>query len=173
MSLNEIEEKVRELIGPPGSTTETPFIELTGGEPLAHPNARELLQHFLAQGYEVALETAGSHDLSTIPREVIKIVDRKTPGSNEEPRWLETNLDFMVDHQDELKFVLTDHKDYLWAKHWCETRSIWNRFTILFSPVWDPSRPSWLAEAIIHDQIPVRYQTQLHKVLWGSDLRGV
>ena len=81
-------------------------MELTGGEPLAHPEAPALLAALQGLGYEVALETAGSHDLSVVPPGVVKIVDRKTPGSGEVDRWLESNLAHMVSGQDELKFVL-------------------------------------------------------------------
>jgi 7-carboxy-7-deazaguanine synthase len=94
--------EVRRRLGPPRNGPNAPFVELTGGEPLAHPQAPELLRTLLGLGYEVALETAGSHDLAPVPRDVIKIVDRKTPGSGEVDRWLEANLDHMVPGQDEL-----------------------------------------------------------------------
>jgi 7-carboxy-7-deazaguanine synthase len=123
--------------------------------------------------YEVAIETAGSHDLSVVPREVIKIVDRKTPGSGEVDQWLETNLNYLVPGRDELKFVLVNESDYDWAKAWCLDRKILDRQIILFSPAWGSLDPQWLAEKIIQDKLPVRFQTQLHKVIWGSDRTGV
>jgi 7-carboxy-7-deazaguanine synthase len=148
-------------------------VELTGGEPLAHLLAPELLRALLDLGYEVALEIAGSHDLALVPRDVIKIVDRKTPGSGEGHRWLESNLDHMVPGQDELKFVLCDEAHYAWAKAWCAERSVWDHLEVLFSPVWGSLDPAWLAAQVVADGLPVRVQVQLHKVLWGAEKRGV
>jgi 7-carboxy-7-deazaguanine synthase len=173
MELEQVLDETRRRLGPPRKGPDAPFVELTGGEPLAHPDAPALLRALLDLGYEVALETAGSHDLSTVPREVVKIVDRKTPGSAMGDRWLETNLDHLVPGQDELKFVLTDEADYAWAKAWCEERKVWDRVTVLFSPVWGKLDAAWLAEKIVEDGLPVRFQLQLHKLVWGSEKTGV
>lgn len=173
MELEQILLEVTRRLGPPRKGPDAPFVELTGGEPLAHPDAPALLRALLELGYEVALETAGSHDLAPVPKEVIKIVDRKTPGSAMESRWLESNLDHMVPGQDELKFVLCDQADYAWAKAWCEERSLWDRVTVLFSPVWGKLDAAWLAEQIVADRLPVRFQLQLHKIVWGSEKTGV
>lgn len=171
--LDDLLDEVSRRLGPPRTGPNAPFVELTGGEPLAHPQAPELLRALLGLGYEVALETAGSHDLAPVPREVIKIVDRKTPGSGMADRWLETNLGHMVPGQDELKFVLCDQGDYVWAKAWCAERAIWDRLEVLFSPVWGSLDPAWLAEQVVADGLPVRVQVQLHKVLWGAGRTGV
>ena len=171
--LEELQAEVCARLGPPRKGPNAPFVELTGGEPLAHPQAPELLRALLDLGYEVALETAGSHDLAPVPREVIKIVDRKTPGSGEGHRWLEANLDHMVPGQDELKFVLCDQADYAWARDWCEKRNLWDHLEVLFSPVWGGLEPAWLAERVVADGLPVRVQVQLHKVLWGAERKGV
>ncbi|HJW73488.1 MAG TPA: radical SAM protein [Geothrix sp.] len=165
--------EISHRLGPPRHGPCAPFVELTGGEPLAHPQAPLLLQAILDLGYEVALETAGSHNLASVPRQVIKIVDRKTPGSGEEARWLESNLAHMVPGQDELKFVLCHEADYHWAKAWCAERAVWERLEVLFSPVWGSLDPAWLAERVVRDQLPVRVQVQLHKVIWGADRTGV
>jgi 7-carboxy-7-deazaguanine synthase len=165
--------EVRQRLGPPCHSPNAPFVELTGGEPLAHPQAPELLRALVDLGYEVALETAGSHDLAPVPQEVIKIVDRKTPGSGEVHRWHESNLEYMVPGQDELKFVLCDRADYLWAKAWCAERSVWNQLEVLFSPVWGGLDPAWLAAQVVADGLPVRVQVQLHKVIWGAEKKGV
>ena len=173
MELEAILAAARERLGPPMAGPNAPFVELTGGEPLAHPGAPALLGALEGLGYQVALETAGSHDLAPVPRSVVKIVDRKTPGSGEEGRWLESNLDFMVSGQDELKFVLCGPDDYQWAKAWCRARDVLGRLDVLFSPVWGQLDAAWLAEQIVRDNLPVRFQLQLHKLLWGPDRRGV
>jgi 7-carboxy-7-deazaguanine synthase len=160
-------------LGPPRRGPNAPFVELTGGEPLAHPGSPALLQALLDLGYEVALETAGSHDVGAVDPRVVKIVDRKTPGSGEEGRWLESNLDHLVSGQDELKFVLCGEEDYHWASAWCRERDVLGRLDVLFSPAWGRLDPTWLAERIVADQLPVRFQLQLHKLLWGPDRRGV
>ena len=173
MELEAILEETKSRLGPPRTGPNAPFVELTGGEPLANPNAPALLRALLDLGYEVAVETAGSHDLAPVPKEVVKIVDRKTPGSGEVERWLESNLGHMTPGQDELKFVLMDEVDYEWAKAWCAERKVWDRFTVLFSPVWGKLDAAWLAEKIVADSIPVHFQMQLHKVVWGPEKTGV
>ena len=173
METEAILEQVRERLGPPAGGPEAPFVEVTGGEPMAIPGTPELLRALLSLGYEVALETAGSHDLSAVPREVVKLVDRKTPGSGEGHRWLEQNLALMVPGQDELKLVLAVESDYAWARDWCAERKVWDRFTVLFSPAWGAVDPAWLAERVLADRLPVRMQVQLHKLLWGPDRKGV
>jgi 7-carboxy-7-deazaguanine synthase len=173
MELEAILEQVRGRLGPPMAGPCAPFVELTGGEPLAHPDAPALLAALQGLGHEVALETAGSHDVSVVPRGVVKIVDRKTPGSGEEGRWLESNLEHMVPGRDELKFVLCGPEDYAWARAWCAARDVWGRLEVLFSPVWGALDPAWLAEQVVRDRLPVRFQLQLHKLVWGADRRGV
>ena len=165
--------EVQARLGPAGQGPNAPFVELTGGEPLAHPGAPALLEALLGLGYEVALETAGGHDLAQVDPRVVKIVDRKTPGSGEANSWLATNLDHMVPGQDELKFVLCSPEDYAWARAWCEETGVLDRFEVLFSPVWGSLDPAWLAEQIVADGLAVRFQMQLHKIVWGADQRGV
>jgi 7-carboxy-7-deazaguanine synthase len=172
-SLDEILKETRKRIGPVGQGPNRPFVELTGGEPLAHPNAPVLLQALVDLGYEVALETAGSHDISRVPQEVVKIVDRKTPGSGEGHRWLDSNLQHLVPGQDELKFVLCSEEDYDWAKTWCLAHGVLDHLDVLFSPVWGRLDAAWLAERIVADRLPVRFQLQLHKLVWGAEKRGV
>lgn len=173
MTQGEILEEVTRLIGPPTSGPNAPFVELTGGEPLAQAGSPVLMQALLDLGYEVALETAGSHDLSLVPAAVVKIADRKTPGSGMSHRWLESNLEHLVSGQDELKFVLCGEEDYTWAKAWCLERGILDRLDVLFSPVWGRLEPRWLAERIVADALPVRFQLQLHKFVWPPEQRGV
>lgn len=173
MLLAEILGEVERQIGKALAGPNAPFVEVTGGEPLEQPGTPRLLQALLDRGYEVALETAGSHDLSLVPRAVIKIVDRKTPGSGMADRWLESNLEHMVSGQDELKLVLRDPEDYAWARDWCLQRDVLKKFDVLFSPVWGSMDRRWLAEKIIQDRLPVRFQLQLHKLVWDPEQRGV
>lgn len=173
MELEAILDRVRDLAGPPAKGPNATFVELTGGEPLAHPDAPALLSALLDLGYPVALETAGSHDVGRVDPRVVKIVDRKTPGSGEAARWLDTNLEHMVPGQDELKLVLTSEADYAWARDWCREKGVADRFDVLFSPAWGRLDLAWLAERIVADGLPVRFQIQLHKVVWGADRTGV
>lgn len=173
MEMDAILAEVEARLGPPGRGPEAPFVEVTGGEPMAIPGTPELLKALLEKGYEVALETAGSHDLTGVPPEVVKLVDRKTPGSGEGHRWREQNLDLMVPGQDELKLVLACESDYAWGRDWCAERRVWDRFTVLFSPAWGAVDPAWLAERVLADRLPVRVQVQLHKLLWGPERKGV
>jgi 7-carboxy-7-deazaguanine synthase len=172
-TLEELLAQVADTLGPPRRGPNAPFVELTGGEPLAHAEAPALLAALLDLGYEVALETAGSHSLAAIDPRVVKIVDRKTPGSGEVERWLPANLEHMVAGRDELKFVLCDEDDYRWAKAWCEAAGVLDRLDVLFSPVWGQLDPTWLAEQIVRDHLPVRFQLQLHKLIWAPERRGV
>jgi 7-carboxy-7-deazaguanine synthase len=173
METGAILDRVRGLMGPSRPGPMAPFVELTGGEPLAHREAPALLEALQGLGVEVALETAGSHDLAPVPRGVVKIVDRKTPGSGEAGSWLPSNLDHMVPGRDELKFVLTGREDYAWARDWCRTHGVLDRLEVLFSPAWGRLDPAWLAEAILADNLPVRFQLQMHKLVWGPDRTGV
>lgn len=150
-----------------------PFVELTGGEPLEQAHTPRLLQMLLDEAFEVAIETAGSHDIRSVPPSVIKILDRKTPDSGMVKHWLDSNLDYMIPGQDELKFVLGSEADYHWAKSWCEARELFEKHFILFSPVSGQIDPRWLAEQIIQDRLKVRMQVQLHKILWDPEARGV
>ena len=173
MEINEIVDRIVSIIDLPRLGPNAPFVELTGGEPLAQSDAIPLLTALVNLGYEVALETAGSHDISLVPHSVVKIVDRKTPDSGAVQHWLESNLEFIIQGQDELKFVLCSCNDYFWSKHWCETRCVFDRLNIIFSPAWGRLDAAWLAERILQDAVPVRFQLQLHKLVWGPDKCGV
>ncbi|NIA08631.1 MAG: radical SAM protein [Nitrospiraceae bacterium] len=147
------------------------LVEVTGGEPLLQSTTPILLKALLDEGAKVLLETNGSLSLSNVPREVIKIVDRKTPGSGMGKFWCEENLRWL-NQGDQLKFVITDQKDYEWARKEVLRLCLWRYTEVLFSPIWKNLAPSDLAGWIIADRLPVRFQVQLHKVLWG-DKRGI
>lgn len=173
ISVDNIVEHVCSQIGLPKSGPNVPFVEVTGGEPLIQHETSFLLNKLLEVGYEVAIETAGSHDIQIIPRNVIKIVDRKTPGSGEDKNWLDSNLKFMVPDQDELKFVLCNMNDYFWAKDWCIQRNLFSYLNIIFSSAWSQLSISELANQIVYDRLPVKLQLQLHKFIWSDAQRGV
>jgi 7-carboxy-7-deazaguanine synthase len=173
MEIEEIIARAVSIIGSPRLGPNAPFVEVTGGEPLAQSDTISLLTALVKMGYEVALETAGSHDIKLVPCNIIKIVDRKTPDSGAVKYWLDSNLEFLIPDQDELKFVLCSRDDYFWAKDWCEANGIFNRLNIIFSPVSGSSDIVWFADKIVKDLVPVRFQLQLHKLIWGPDKRGV
>jgi 7-carboxy-7-deazaguanine synthase len=143
---------------------------VTGGEPLAQPACRELLTALLDAGYRVSLETSGALSIAGLDPRVRCVMDLKAPGSGEVDKNLWDNLDHLRAH-DEVKFVLADRADYEWAKDILERHALARRATVLFSPVAESLPPSTLAEWIVADRLPVRFQLQLHKILWG-DARG-
>jgi len=149
-----------------------PLVLVTGGEPLAQKSCIELLQKLLAMGVMVQLETSGALDIRSVPVAVRKVVDIKTPASGEEKRNRWENLPYLHDH-DEIKFVLKDRADYLWAKRVIHERLADMRATILLSPCWGELNPEDLCAWILDDKLPVRMQLQMHKVIWGADKTGV
>jgi 7-carboxy-7-deazaguanine synthase len=149
------------------------LVEITGGEPLLQPAVYPLMQRLLEGGREVMLETSGSIDVRLVPAAVRKIVDLKTPSSGEADRNDWRVLESMGP-RDELKLVIGDRADYDWAKRVLVERRIADRtFGVLFSPVFGRLPAVQLAEWIIADRLPVRFQLQLHKHIWTPDARGV
>ncbi len=149
----------------------TRHVCVTGGEPLAQKGCATLLHRLCDAGFEVSLETSGALDISVVDARVSRIVDIKTPGSGECARNRLQNLPLLTEH-DQLKFVLTDRADYEWARDMLKRHDLPQRCEVLFSPAHDRVRPSELAEWILADRLPVRFQIQLHKLLWG-ERRGV
>ena len=148
-----------------------PLVELTGGEPLLQPGALPLLSALCDAGYEVLLETSGAIDVAPVDIRVRRIVDVKCPGSGEVASNHWPNLE-LLRPTDELKLVLADEADYLWARDLVLSRRLHERCPVWFSPVSAGLAPRDLAEWILRDRLPVRLQLQLHKLLWG-DARGV
>jgi 7-carboxy-7-deazaguanine synthase len=140
---------------------------VTGGEPLAQKGCLPLLVALCGAGYEVSLETSGALDISGVDVRVARIVDLKAPGSGEfdKNRW--ENL-ALLKVSDELKFVLKDRADYEWARDVIRDHRLDARCPLLFSPVQGDLEPKTLAEWILADRLPVRFQVQLHKLLWGN-----
>ncbi|HUR41228.1 MAG TPA: 7-carboxy-7-deazaguanine synthase QueE [Verrucomicrobiae bacterium] len=141
---------------------------VTGGEPLAQKNALPLLRRLCDENLVVSLETSGAIDVSGVDPRVIKVLDLKTPGSGEERRNLWHNLP-LLDAKDQVKFVLCGRADYDWARTVVAEHRLSERCTVLFSPSQQQLPARELADWIVADRLPVRFQMQLHKTLWGGE----
>ena len=144
-----------------------PTVCVTGGEPLAQKACLDLLTALCDAGYSVSLETSGALDVATVDARVAKIMDLKAPGSGETEKNLWSNLEYLTP-RDELKLVLASADDYAWAVGVLKQRQLDQYCGVLFSPVQGQLNPGQLAEWILRDRLPVRFQLQLHKVLWGN-----
>ncbi|MCP9455420.1 MAG: 7-carboxy-7-deazaguanine synthase QueE [Nitrospira sp.] len=151
---------------------ECPLVEVTGGEPLAQAECLPLLSRLCDHGFIVLLETSGALDTARVDARVRLIVDVKCPRSGMTNRMHWPNLE-RLRAQDEAKFVIADRVDYEWAKDVLNRFDLVRRCTVLFSPVFGVLEPQQLAEWILADRLPVRYQLQLHKFIWAPDTRGV
>jgi 7-carboxy-7-deazaguanine synthase len=140
---------------------------VTGGEPLAQPTCLKLLSRLCAEGLDVSLETSGALDIAPVDARVSRVVDVKTPGSTEVARNRVENFDLLTP-RDQLKFVICSREDYDWSKAYLREHALAAKCQILFSPSFTQVRPVDLAEWILSDRLPVRFQLQLHKVLWGD-----
>ena len=145
-----------------------PTVCVTGGEPLAQKGCLPLLTALCDAGYSVSLETSGALDISPVDPRVSRIVDIKAPASGEADKNLWSNLDLLTP-RDELKLVLASEADYRWATDLLATRRLAERCTVLFSPVQGDLPAADLAAWILRDHLPVRFQLQLHKILWGNE----
>ena len=143
------------------------YVTVTGGEPMAQKDCLPLLRALCDKGYDVSLETGGALDISAVDARVIKILDIKTPASGEAEKNLWSNLDALQE-QDEIKFVLCDEADYMWAKQVLRERDLAGKCSVLFSPSYNQLSAADLAGWILRDNLPVRLQIQLHKLLWGN-----
>jgi len=145
----------------------TKYVCVTGGEPLAQKRCHELLDRLCDAGYKVSLETSGAIDVSKVDERISRVVDIKTPDSGEVERNLWANLDHLTAH-DQLKFVICSREDYDWAVTEIRSRGLEAKLEILFSPAWGQLDATQLAEWVLQDQLNVRVQLQLHKILWGD-----
>lgn len=144
------------------------YVTVTGGEPLAQKNCLPLLTALCDAGYEVSLETSGALDIGGVDARVMRVVDIKTPASGEVTRNRWENLPLLT-QQDELKFVLCDEADYRWAKQILEDRQLDDKCEVTFSPAQGALDATRLADWILRDHLPVRFQVQLHKILWNNE----
>ena len=147
----------------------TKYITITGGEPLAQKNVATLMQQLCDLGYTVSIETSGAFDISPIDPRVIKVMDIKTPDSLEHSKNKLENIDFLT-KQDQVKFVICSQDDYTWSKDFIKKYNLAEKTQVLFSHSYNQLPAQQLAQWILDDQLPVRFQTQLHKQLWGDKI---
>ena len=159
LSLDDIEARV--------SGYGTTRVCVTGGEPLAQKNCIPLLTRLCDEGYRVSLETSGAMSLENVDPRVVMVVDVKTPGSAEEARNRYDEL-ARLQRKDLVKFVICDRNDYEWSREKARELDLAGRCTVLFSPSHDQLPARDLADWILEDRLPVRFQIQLHKYLWGN-----
>lgn len=159
MSIDDILHQVKEY--------QTRYVTVTGGEPLAQKGCLQLLTQLCDLHYQVSLETSGAIDISQVDPRVIKILDLKTPGSNEVERNLMSNLDYLNEH-DQIKFVICDRQDYEWTQDIIQQYQLAERYEVLLSPSYQQLSATNVADWILQDQLQVRLQIQLHKHLWGD-----
>jgi 7-carboxy-7-deazaguanine synthase len=149
-----------------------PLVLLTGGEPMLQKELPALAERLLGAGYRVMIETSGSQPLDSLPADVVRVVDVKTPGSGEAHRMRWETLDGLR-ARDAVKFVLSDEADYRWATEVIRTRGLAGRTEVLLSPVHGRLKPEALVAWMLRDRLPARLNLQLHKYIWSPDARGV
>jgi 7-carboxy-7-deazaguanine synthase len=191
-TMADIRVEVQRLAAPFGNSVgqRLPLVELTGGEPLLQKNSLPLMQALCDDGFTVLLETSGAHDISPVDSRVRRIMDLKCPGSGEAARNRWENLPHLKS-TDEVKFVITTREDYEWARARIVEHKLDSLCPLLFSwahplapdqrdkslktmpPGQTPISRKELAERIIADALPVRFQVQLHKLIWAPEQRGV
>ena len=148
------------------------LVEVTGGEPLSQDKCINLLNELVNSNYEVMLETGGSLSISDVPKKVIKIVDFKCPSSAMEKKNLWSIVNDLQPH-DEVKFVIGNREDFDWAKDRITEYSLDKICTLLFSPTFEKIDPQLIVEWILVENLPVRMQMQMHKMIWSPDKQGV
>jgi 7-carboxy-7-deazaguanine synthase len=149
-----------------------PLVEITGGEPLHEPEAFVLVTRLLDLGYSLLVETSGAIDIAPLDPRAVVIMDLKCPGSGMADRTFWNNL-AVLKPADEVKFVVNDRADYLWARDVLERTRLADRQTVLFAPVFGRLDPKTLAAWLLEDGLRARLQLQLHKYIWDPAVRGV
>lgn len=148
------------------------LVEVTGGEPLSQPSAFGLITRLCDEGYEVLIETSGAIDIAPVDSRAKTIMDIKCPGSEMDDRMRWDNLQHLT-AKDQIKFVISDRGDYDWAVEVVKKYQLTDRCPVLFSPVFGGQELQPMAEWILQDRLPVRFQVQLHKFIWDPARRGV
>lgn len=165
MAVDDVLERVRDL--------DCSLVEITGGEPLLQKNCPSLARALLESGFQVLVETSGALPIDILPEGVIRIMDLKCPDSGEEAKNDWSNIE-KLQSQDEVKFVISSRHDFEWAAAVVNKYRLHERCSaILFSPVFSKVEPANLAEWILKEKLPVRFQLQLHKYVWDPRQRGV
>ena len=150
-----------------------PLVEVTCGEPLLQDDVYPLMERLIERGRTVLLETGGQVDISRVPGKVVKVMDVKCPGSGEAERNHWENID-RLGSRDQVKFVIKDREDYEYARGVVQRYALERRCAaVLFSPVHGVLDPKLLSEWVLEDRLPARVQLQIHKYIWGPDVRGV
>ncbi len=148
------------------------LVEITGGEPLIQRNTPDLAIGLMKKGYRVLVETNGSQDISVLPEGAVRIMDIKCPSSGESDQMLWGNLETLT-QDDEIKFVISDRRDYEWARHIMMEQLFDSAAQILFSTVFGQLHPRSLVKWMLDDNIQARFQLQIHKYIWPPDTQGV
>ena len=165
MTLEDIVEKVRGF--------QCPLVEVTGGEPLLQPNCVPLLHMLCEAGFTVLLETSGAHDISAVDPRVHRIMDLKTPSSGECARNLYANIAHLTE-RDEVKFVVGSREDYEWTCGQIREHGLASKVkAVLLSPVFGKIAPADIVAWMLEDNLPARFQLQMHKFIWEPRARGV
>jgi 7-carboxy-7-deazaguanine synthase len=149
-----------------------PLVEITGGEPLSQAAALDLITRLCNEHFEVLIETSGVIDISPVDSRAKIIMDIKCPGSEMGDRMYWNNLEHITE-KDQVKFVISDRRDYDWAVDIVKQYQLTERCPVLFSPVFGGQELRPMAEWILQDRLPVRFQVQLHKFIWDPETRGV
>jgi 7-carboxy-7-deazaguanine synthase len=160
MGLDDILERVRRY--------HVRHVTVTGGEPLAQRHCLVLLEQLCHAGFDVSLETSGALDISAVDPRVTRVMDLKTPASGESSSNRFENIEHLLPH-DQVKFVICDREDYLWARQVIAQQDLTARCEVLVSSAHGRIDPAQLAEWVLEDRLPVRFQVQLHKILWGDE----
>ncbi|MCM2282155.1 MAG: radical SAM protein [Bdellovibrionaceae bacterium] len=150
----------------------TPYVCVTGGEPLVQDEIFPLMTQLCDLGYKVSVETSGSIDCARVDTRVKKIIDVKTPGSGECGSFAAANLKF-VDVNTEFKFVICSEEDFAWSENFAREHDLFSRSNVLFSPAFGRVDEKWLAKKILSENSSARLQLQLHKYIWSPHSRGV
>ena len=164
LTIEEILEKIKEY--------PCNLVEVTGGEPLFQKNCIILLQKLVENKYEVLLETSGSLSIESVPKQVINIIDFKCPSSKMVKKNLWENINYLK-KDDEIKFVIADKEDYVWAKNKISEYELTKKSNILMSPAYNEIESKKIVDWILRDNLNVRFQIQLHKEIWDPDKKGV
>lgn len=165
MTLDDIMAEVKRL--------DIPLVELTGGEPLMQPAAPALMQRLCDASFQVLIETGGHRDIGVVDSRVHRIMDMKCPDSGMTAKMRYENIPLLTS-KDEVKFVIASRKDYEWARDQVREHQLAERVnTVLFSSVFEQAQPKDIVEWILEDQLPVRFQLQMHKFIWDPKKQGV